>query len=552
MSVATATITSDGRPIDASVEVESISIAKAVNRIPSADIRIIDGDTALQDFPVSGDTVFDPGREVGIKLRYEGDADHDVFVGTVVRQAIESSGRGSLLNVQLKDPAVVLTGIRRSTIFSDQTDADIVSAIIADAGLQKGYVPATNPEHADVVQYRATDWDFIVSRADVNGLLVVADAGTISLAAIDLAGSPDHRFDLGISPIYDLEVEFDGESQFEGVVSTAWDPAKQEMTRAAKGADPSFASGNRDGTSVAKKIGTGKYELSQPAPMVADELAQWADARLKRNRMALVRGRISLPGQGDLALLDVIELSGLGKRFSGKAIVTGLAHRVSSCGWVTDIEFGLPAAGFCEEPRIVEPGASGLLPPIGGLHIGVVAAFEDDPLGEMRVRVILPGTAPAGGVVWARMSAPDAGKDRGWFFRPEVGDEVVLGFFNQDPRQPVILGSLFSSKSTPDAEMIVDADNLMKGIVTRSGTRLVFSDDDKASVVVRTPAENSIVLDDDAKEIKIADQHGNTVTMSGDGVTIESAKDLILGAAGDVKISADGSVEIAGAKVDVK
>ena len=35
--------------------------------------------------------------------------------------------------------------------------------------------------------------------------------------------------------------------------------------------------------------------------------------------------------------------------------------------------------------------------------------------------------------VWARVATLDAGNDRGTFFRPEVDDEVVLGFFHDDP-----------------------------------------------------------------------------------------------------------------------
>ena len=48
--------------------------------------------------------------------------------------------------------------------------------------------------------------------------------------------------------------------------------------------------------------------------------------------------------------------------------------------------------------------------------------------------------------VWARMAHVYATEDCGFVFYPEVGDEVVLGFFDDDPTYPVILGSLYSSK----------------------------------------------------------------------------------------------------------
>jgi len=69
-------------------------------------------------------------------------------------------------------------------------------------------------------------------------------------------------------------------------------------------------------------------------------------------------------------------------------------------------------------------------------------------------------------------------------------------------------------------------------------------DNSKSSVFIQTPDANKIVLDDDGKAIRISDQHGNTITMNGDGIAIKSARNLT--------IEASGNVEIKGQKVDVK
>lgn len=552
MSVATVSIISDGAAMEETYQVVSLMVTKEVNRIPAAEIRLIDGDSAKQEFAVSDAAFFELGATVEIKLRYEGETDHTVFGGIVVRQSVEAGSGGSYLTVQLRDPAITLTQIRRSAVFADKSDADVVKAVVTGAKLTTGDVPATKPTHEEVVQYRSTDWDFIVSRADVNGLLVVADGGEISLAPIDVTGAAAHTFEFGLTPIYDFEIELDGARQVEGVESVGWDPATQAMTTAAVATSPGFATGNRDGKKVAGNVGVGTYTLSTPAVAEPDELRAWADSRLARNRMALVRGRLAVPGVGDLAVLDVIEIAGVGARFNGTTIVTGLVHRLSDRGWITDVQFGLSPNWFCAEPGLDEPHAAGLLPSVGGLQIGVVAAFEDDPAGEFRVRVVVPGIEPDTGLVWARLAAPDAGAGRGWIFRPEIGDEVVLGFLNDDPRRPIVLGSFFSSGQAPPEDLTVDEDNISKGIVSRSGSKLIFTDDEKPSVSLETPGANGIVLSDDAEEITITDQHGNTITMSKDGVAVASAKDLEIKADGDVTITAGGNVEIKGSKVDVK
>ena len=139
---------------------------------------------------------------------------------------------------------------------------------------------------------------------------------------------------------------------------------------------------------------------------------------------------------------------------------------------------------------------------------------------------------------------PDAGASRGFVFRPEPGDEVVVGFLNDDPRHPVILGALHGSKNSPPAPFDqATAENHPKGIVTRSGTTLAFFDD-KPALSIETAGGNKVTLDDDAGHLEVADQHGSTVTLSQDGVVIKSAKDVV--------IEAGGNVEIKGQKVDVK
>ena len=70
---------------------------------------------------------------------------------------------------------------------------------------------------------------------------------------------------------------------------------------------------------------------------------------------------------------------------------------------------------------------------------------EGDPDGEDRIQVRLPLVDPAADGIWARWVSPDAGNQRGIYWRPEIGDELLVGFLNDDPRDPVVLGMLHSS-----------------------------------------------------------------------------------------------------------
>jgi len=295
---------------------------------------------------------------------------------------------------------------------------------------------------------------------------------------------------------------------------------------------------------LANSLGAKDYTLATSAQLSQAELTAWATGKLARTQLSLIRGRVAIPGRTDMALLDTVEIKGIARRFNGKALVTGIGHRVTAGSWITDIQFGLADQWLLHGNEANSLPASGLLPGISGLHIGLVLELGEDPDKELKVKIQLPVLKKEADTLWARLAAPDAGKGRGYFFRPEIGDEVVVGFVNDDPRQAIILGSLYSSKnSSPVRFGEPDDKNIGKGIASKKGMVIGF-DDDKTIVYIETPGKNSIQLDDGGKKIQLDDQHGNSIIMDKNGITLKSAKDF--------KVEASGDVEIKGAKVDIK
>jgi len=143
--------------------------------------------------------------------------------------------------------------------------------------------------------------------------------------------------------------------------------------------------------------------------------------------------------------------------------------------------------------------------------------------------------------MWARLATLDAGKERGTFFRPEIDDEVIVGFLNDDPRHPIVLGMCHSSaKPAPEA---AKDDNHLKGYISREKMKLTF-DDEKKIIALETPGGNKITLSDEDKGIILEDQNGNKITLNDSGIKIESSKDLSLKASKDIKIE--------GKNVDIK
>ncbi len=523
----------DGEEVSTRYSVAAITVHKCVNKIPVARLILEDGDPAKQDFEKSSSDTFNPGKEVTLKLGYHQKEDV-VFKGVIIRHGIRTGGKKpSLLVLELKDEAVKLTLTRKNKYFAEVTDSDVIEEIIDGAGLEKD-VESTSTEHPEMIQYFCSDWDFIVSRADVNGMLVFTDDGKITVKPPQIS-SPLLTLAFGTN-IYEFEAEMDARDQYSSVKSSAWNFTDQAVISEEGSANLTEA-GEITTDDLAGIFNTA-FEMQHTGKLSTGELAQWASAKLLRSKLAKIQGRVKIVGFSDIKPGDTIRLEEFGKNFNGDVFVSEVKHQFSGQNsWYTDIQFGMSQEWFAAKyQNIVERPAAGLLPGIRGLHTAVVTQIEDDPDSEFRVKIRIPIISTDNEGSWARIATLDAGNARGSFFRPEVDDEVLVGFLNDDPRSPVILGMLHSSALA--APLTPTADNFQKGFFTRENIQLLF-DDEKKSVTIKTPGENSIVISDDEKSIVIKDQNNNKFELNKDGISMESGKDITIKAAsGDVTIEA--------------
>ncbi len=258
---------------------------------------------------------------------------------------------------------------------------------------------------------------------------------------------------------------------------------------------------------------------------------------------------MTFQGSAKAKIGSIIEVQGVGNRFNGDLYISGVCHQITDGQWYTEVEFGMSPDWSADHRDLAAPPASGLLPAVEGLQIGVVKKLDEDPDKQNRIQVTVPIMQAETEGVWARLATFYASSDIGNFFIPEIGDEVVLGYFNNNPGEPVILGSLYSSGRKPSYELT--AENNTKAIVTKSKLKIEFDEKDKITTII-TPGENKIVLSDKDKSILLADQNDNKVELSSDGISLESPKDIKLNAKGKIELSAVGEISISSSGGDVK
>ena len=546
--VPTFKLRSDGTDITNTYDVLSLVVDWVINRVPTARVVLRDGSAAEETFAASQGNDLIPGKELEIAVGHDGN-DQSIFKGLIVKQSLKvGAGGNSVLTLDCKDASVKLTIGRQSRYFLDSTDSDAIETILSSySGISKD-IGSTSVKHPEMIQYYATDWDFILSRAQMNGQILVAERGKLKTKAPTTSGSPLITLTYGAN-LLEFEAEMDARTQYQAVKAKAWSYTDQAVIEA-EGAEPAInTQGNLSGKTLAQVIGLREWELRHSGLVQAQELKAWADAQMLKSRLSKIQARVKTKGYADAKPDSLIKLAGVGDRFNGLAYVSGIRHEIRGGAWDTHMQLGLAPQWFYQEADLVDRPASGLLPGVNGLQIGVVVQLQNDPTGEDRILVKAPTIDAQAEGSWARIATLDAGNNRGSFFRPEIGDEVILGFLNDDPRDPIVLGMLNSSAKP--APLPASDDNHQKGFFTRSKLKIRF-DDDKKAIALETPGGNKVTISDDTKGITLEDQNGNSLTLNDSGITLKSPKDITLEATGKLTLKATQDISIEGLNVSSK
>lgn len=194
---------------------------------------------------------------------------------------------------------------------------------------------------------------------------------------------------------------------------------------------------------------------------------------------------------------------------------------------------------------------------IRGVSVGVVAQNKD-PEGLGRVKIKFPWRENPDESHWARMAVPMAGKERGTWFLPEVGDEVLVACDAERVEHPYVLGALWNGQEPPP-ETNSDGKNDIRKIRSRSGHEIIFDDGsqgridihlkDKKRQVLLDP-DGILIKDDSGNEIEIKSLPGTITIKSNSKLSIQS-KVIDIKADASMTLQATGTLTIQGALVKI-
>src|SRR5690606_37462263 len=280
----------NGARIPADYNIVSVVAYLAVNRLAYARMSFLDGEVAKSDFSLSNRNDFLPGSEVEILAGYKG-SNQTIFKGIVVKHVVRLKGnKSTFLTVDCRHAAVKATKVRKRKIFTDLKDSDIFSTIFQSYSIPAG-TDDTAVEHHEMVQFNSTDWDFVVSRAEANGMLVMTDHDGVRIAKPDFSADPIMDLTFGFN-VLEFDAEMHARHQFDRVKAAGWDPAVQTPVESEGSLASGFIEqGNMSSADLASKTGQATFDCRNASPLTETELRTWADARMLKFNLSKIRGR---------------------------------------------------------------------------------------------------------------------------------------------------------------------------------------------------------------------------------------------------------------------
>jgi uncharacterized protein involved in type VI secretion and phage assembly len=547
-----------------------LSVSNEINRVPRARLefnyREIEKDGADQDElfkieqaddfdprPKNAKVDFIPGKEIEIKLGRDGETE-TVFKGYIIKQNVVARNDGSLnIYIDCRHVCNRMTLHNRTRFYHHDanksgsanqdidtvTDLDVLEKIVDNyntdgLSLVVEDERRTETEHENMTQYECSDWDFLIIRAEALGYVCLVDGDIINLINPKVAESSVATLEFG-EEIMEYEAIYDETIPSEQNHATAWDVDKLER---------SYTNLKNGNTEALQETIQTETNLNYGAIASSSELDVLLVNEVMRQKTGLIQGTTKIEGTTAFVVGDTIEITGFQSVWDRDTLVSGIKHVLVNGVWHSHVQFGLSTVPHAEKYQINRTIANPLLPRTSGLLMGKVIQYKNGADGHELIEVEIPAynAEETTQSIYARLANFAAGANGGAVFRPYPDDEVIVGFVNDDPRHPVILGALYNSTTEPPYALDEDTQNEVG--FSFNDWKISIHEEDEV-MTIASPKGQEFVLDDSDESILMAFDSSNQIKISSDGIEL-TGSNIILDA------SSGGKIEMAALEIEAK
>ena len=451
----------------------------------------------LVDYDAFGDKTWmaDPvkiinfiGESLSISMTHKVSGATCVFNGLVSNISFTGyHGANNHILIRGTSETIKLDGKPHIDSFVNKTLGEIVNEVVGTSG--NGAAITIKPEYTKPIdyqmQYNETAFDYLNRLSYLYGESFYSkDGSEVFFGKIE----PEDPVDI----TYDVEMtEFNLDANLRPPVFGHYNYLKyyhEEWLKETRKPVPEAAGYLQPALDKSEKIYTSKVNTpSGPLVHDSDSLLKMVDIERTRAvaEMLILSGKTQTCKVG-LGKVVTVGFPGNLKidTSPGAFIVTEITHTVDKEGHYSNEFKGVRAAlGYI-------PVHNAKLPVTAPQRATVLS--HADPEGKGRIQVQMQFQKYSGKETsWIRVLSPDAGNsERGYIFIPEVGDEIMVQFEDNDPARPYCAGSLFTEPAARGGL----SGNHLKSIITRSGIKMIFNDDE-GSLHIEDPSGNTWDMD---------------------------------------------------------
>lgn len=541
----------NGKNIEQNFPINNITISKGINKVPYCSVRIYEAVNTKNELFIDN-SLISIGSKVDIEAINKNNELENIFSGILLDILLDINNEFNENFVELKcySKAHQMDIAKNSTCFLDKTDSDILKSIISKYGLQSD-IGDMSLKHEFIYQNDLTDWDFIVTRAELYGYVVNVDNDKI------IVNSPKKKSSnvrINFSDIISANIKLDSNSQINSINAKIWDIKTQEVKEIKNSTQKENSFGNIKSDDIVSKTGKHDSNLSIDS-LSEDETKKILNGFIDINRFSKICGYVVINGNTELKPNTTLNLNKCGKVFTGDAYINFVQYmyNVDDCSWRVKLYIGINKHCFIGKSNAEDTNKS-ITSNINNLKYGKVIKISEDPESNYRIFVTIPTINNKNEGVWCRLSSLYASNKGGILFIPEKDDEVIVGFIDGNASSPIVVGSVYSSKNKPSVE--IESENGIKSIKTNNELEINFNDKDKI-INIKTGEKRSIVISEKDSNIEIVNEN-DKITIGNGIINLEAdkeisikSKDIDINASGNVKIKAGSNVSVEGNNIKI-
>lgn len=469
-----------------------LQIEQRINVIPSAMLQLsVQEDLQAALYSNNDLQKCQLGTEISVEV-FDDDSRMyiEIFSGIITSSNMTVVKGRATISLTLKHQLVRLDSVIRSRVFSDKTDKEIIQELFSASAIEMKNNVNMNLRHEQRIQYQCSDWMMLRYSLETYGAWLIAQPNSIKIVKPELASQPHHLLEAEDGTLVEeAKWNFSAIDMPANIKLRSWDIDLQS-TSSVQAIKPKLGSGALDPGKI-KKLNNNFWEWGYGSSLSNEELKLVADRHMSMLWLRCTNGRYTVQGSMRYQLGQTLQLSGFGTCFDGAGIITGLKHTITASKWTTSVLLGEDGIGS------IAPH----FPQLTGLQTAVVAVYDnDDPKKLYRIRIHLNAmdSDKNKNQMWARFAMPYATKESSFFCYPEPGDEVVVGFFEDNPSYPVILGAMHNPERAPALKP--SSNNGLKGWVI-GDMKLIINSKDK-SLILQAGESSVVTLKKDEVIIK--------------------------------------------------